>query len=268
MSTYELTWNPSKWTWHDLGDAIYRVNNDIDYRPYWSCGSRKNISPGDRFILMKLGKDPRGIKKGIVGYGYIESSPFEELHWDPQLANSGKKALRVDLKFIGLNDHPFISSDDLDRRFPTIDWMPQAGGVVIPDDVADQLFNEFDVGFDTRVPTKESGVLVEGSVREITIKSYDRSPLARQRCIEAHGYTCSVCHFNFEEVYGALGECFIEVHHTKPIASYGGTHQIDPVMDLRPVCANCHRVIHRNNPPLGVDELQDILKNLAVNPRS
>jgi 5-methylcytosine-specific restriction enzyme A len=39
-------------------------------------------------------------------------------------------------------------------------------------------------------------------------------------------------------------------------------------MDLRPVCANCHRVIHRNNPPLGVDELQDILKNLAVNPRS
>ncbi|MEY4821793.1 MAG: hypothetical protein RLY72_1445, partial [Planctomycetota bacterium] len=35
----------------------------------------------------------------------------------------------------------------------------------------------------------------------------------------------------------------------------GEEHEIDPVKDLRPVCANCHRMLHRQRPPLTIEQL-------------
>ena len=45
----------------------------------------------------------------------------------------------------------------------------------------------------------------EGSRTIITVNSYERDTTARNRCIETHGLNCSVCDFNFEEVYGNIG---------------------------------------------------------------
>lgn len=85
--------------------------------------------------------------------------------------------------------------------------------------------------------------------------TYDRSPHARQACIEHYGYACCICNFNFGKIYGSLGENYIEVHHLKPVADIGKEYLIDPIKDLRPVCANCHRMLHRQRPPLAVEEL-------------
>jgi predicted HNH restriction endonuclease len=68
------------------------------------------------------------------------------------------------------------------------------------------------------------------------------------------------CGFNFEEKYGSRGAGFIHVHHLNPIADAGGAYKIDPVADLRPVCANCHAMIHYKEPMLTIDELQRLVK--------
>ena len=73
------------------------------------------------------------------------------------------------------------------------------------------------------------------------------------------GSNCSVCGFNFKDTYGSIGENYIEVHHLKQIADIGKEYQIDPKNDLRPVCANCHRILHKERPPIS-EELQEKLK--------
>jgi 5-methylcytosine-specific restriction protein A len=42
------------------------------------------------------------------------------------------------------------------------------------------------------------------------------------------------------------------------LASIGVSYTVDPIKDLRPVCPNCHAIIHRTDPPCSVDELRQI----------
>jgi 5-methylcytosine-specific restriction protein A len=96
----------------------------------------------------------------------------------------------------------------------------------------------------------------EGAVGQVTVNAYERNAKARQRCIEHYGAKCAVCGFVFEERYGVLGSGFIHVHHLRLLASAGGSHAVDPIYDLRPVCPNCHAMLHQKNPPLSIEELR------------
>ena len=84
----------------------------------------------------------------------------------------------------------------------------------------------------------------EGTVVSVTVNAYERNPIARKCCIDHYGPTCVVCGFIFGLVYGSLAEGFIHVHHIKPLSEIGEEYEVDPVADLRPVCANCHAIIH------------------------
>lgn len=254
MSAYLYTWNPKRWVWVDQADAIYRVNNGDQYDMYWSCGNTKKIQAGDVFFLMRLGEEP----KGLIGCGYISSAPYPLPHWDVVQAAEGKTALRTDLLFKALSDKPIISLADLQRRFPAYKWTPEAGGLTVPELIAGELFQELQqsssFGFIPESPA-EVKLYAEGKVRTVTSKTYDRSPHARQACIEYYGYNCAVCSFNFKSAYGELGSTYIEVHHLRQVADVGEEYLINPVKDLRPVCANCHRMLHQRRPALSIEEL-------------
>jgi hypothetical protein len=71
-------------------------------------------------------------------------------------------------------------------------------------------------------------------------------------------FECAACDFDFGQFYGALGQGYIEAHHTIPIAQLNES-SVTAMCDLVPVCANCHRVIHRNN-LMSVVELRRFLK--------
>ena len=56
---------------------------------------------------------------------------------------------------------------------------------------------------------------------------------------------CEICNFNYSKKYGERGKGFIECHHKVPL------HKLKPntktkLSDLALLCANCHRMIHRN----------------------
>jgi hypothetical protein len=49
----------------------------------------------------------------------------------------------------------------------------------------------------------------------------------------------------------------------RPIASIGRRSSVNPVRDLRPVCPNCHAVIHWTEPPQTIEQVQQALRNRA-----
>lgn len=74
-----------------------------------------------------------------------------------------------------------------------------------------------------------------------------------------YGFTCQVCGFNFEAVYGAdLGREFIECHHTNPLSENSDT-LTSTIQDVCVVCSNCHRMLHRTRPALKPEQLKAML---------
>ena len=98
----------------------------------------------------------------------------------------------------------------------------------------------------------------EGHRHYVLSSRIERSARNRIEAIKLHGYKCQVCGFDFESTYGELGRNYIEVHHVNPLAEQDGEHVVNPETDLVCLCANCHRMIHRNrNEVLSVDELRN-----------
>ncbi|MDE3245294.1 MAG: HNH endonuclease, partial [Acidobacteriota bacterium] len=96
----------------------------------------------------------------------------------------------------------------------------------------------------------------EGASRQISINSYERNPRVRKVCIDHYGCTCFVCGFDFGERYGAIGNGFIHVHHLVPISDISKEYSVNPIEDLRPVCPNCHAMLHKTSSTLSIEELQ------------
>jgi len=84
------------------------------------------------------------------------------------------------------------------------------------------------------------------------VKKRKQAALRESGCLR-----CEVCGFDFQKVYGDLGQSFIECHHTVPVSQLkpGATTRLK---DLALVCANCHRMLHRGGETLTVGELREI----------
>lgn len=136
------------------------------------------------------------------------------------------------------------------------------GGDSIPLDKAALVLNNGLIVVDPTYPDEVDPSIAypEGATKSATINAYERNATARQACINHHGFGCAVCGIIFEEFYGEIGRGFIHVHHLIPISQVGGDEYLtDPIRDLRPVCPNCHAMLHRPGFP-SIDELKALLK--------
>ena len=229
----------------------------------WSCGVTKKIVKGDRAFLIKLGTEK---PTGIMASGYSLSETFEAEHYsDPQ-----RTALYTELRYDILL-HPkkerLLEREYLNQIIPEVKWSPQASGMTIHPEQAEKLeeiwkdhllsSGLFPVTPAEEVTTPEK--YWEGATRRISVDAYERELRARKACLVHHGYTCSVCGFDFEKIFGDIGKRFIHVHHIRPLGEIGEAYQVDPVEDLIPVCPNCHSIIHRKRPAYTIDEIKDII---------
>lgn len=108
------------------------------------------------------------------------------------------------------------------------------------------------------IPQKESANLFEGAKKQVIVNAYERNPTARKECLNNYGFKCSVCGFDFEEVYGEIGTEYIHVHHLKPLNEINEEYRVDPINDLRPVCPNCHSMLHKAK--LSIEQLREKLR--------
>ena len=102
--------------------------------------------------------------------------------------------------------------------------------------------------------------LYEGTHTRISVDAYERNRVARNRCLEHYDFRCAVCDQCMSEIYGPVAEELIHVHHLKPLSEIKEGYQVNPIEDLRPVCPNCHAVIHRRKPPYTIEEVKGFLE--------
>lgn len=74
---------------------------------------------------------------------------------------------------------------------------------------------------------------------------------------------CAACRFDFSNYLDSPGTKFIHVHHIKELSTIREGYQVDPILDLIPVCPNCHAMLHSQKPALTVTELKEIIRDRA-----
>lgn len=216
--------------------------------------------PGDRFFLLRQKIEPRG----IVASGYVTSEPYK----DASTYNTSGWSRYVKLVYdVILNPErdEIIPRQSLNENpFSNFHWDAQVSGITIPNEIAhhlEKIWAEL-TGDNTSKDIDVYNQYVEGARQQVYTTSYERNPKARIKCIEAYGYSCSICGFNFEQNFGELGKEFIHVHHLKPISKIKTEYRVDPVKDLRPVCPNCHAMLHRSTDEdfISIESLKKIIR--------
>jgi 5-methylcytosine-specific restriction enzyme A len=264
MKTYLITWNPKRWSWENLSEEAELVRRDGFVDDQWSCGRNRKIQKGDRVFLLRQGMEP----KGIVGSGHVIRAPFEGKHWDVSRPND--KALYVGVRFDRILDpesDEVLETSSLARgALADVYWKTQMSGIEIPDAAASELEAIWS-GFshNEALPVIPEEVVtpshfIEGATKKVSVNVFERNPKARKKCIEHFGARCSACGFDFEKVYGERGRGFIHVHHLIPLSEIGKEYRINPIEDLRPVCPNCHAMLHLGPEVLNVEQLQGLLR--------
>ena len=115
----------------------------------------------------------------------------------------------------------------------------------------------------------EDDTVVEGKLTVKESKVRERSKKLREAAIQHYTINgkivCSACGFDFGEKYGKYGDGYIQIHHEKPVCQYDdqgfNAYISEAIMNMKPLCANCHCMIHRKKEPITVAELKKIIDN-------
>ena len=135
MRTFVFVWNPKKWNWIDLEKKIEIINQTGHVTEDWGVASFKKIKLGDRFFLLRLGKEP----KGIIGSGYISSDVFMAKHWNGDNVNIPKVMLDFDV-LINAEIDPNLSIDILNSgNLAKMNWTPQLSGIEMHPDFVNKV---------------------------------------------------------------------------------------------------------------------------------
>jgi 5-methylcytosine-specific restriction protein A len=262
MKSYLFFWKPSYYPRfrRDYQQWLQKKLKPIN----WSSGAFKTIPEGSRIFIMRLGEEP----KGIVASGWTTSGwrSRRNLH-------TGDIENTNDLTFDSFADpdHPPVPLSKLLRiKNQTAGLWTAQGTVEMSDLITEKLEAQWArsaarVGSIPRREPKDPNEVpnqryVEGAVTRIVVNAYERNPAARTACIDHYGATCTVCRFDFVKRYGNIGLGFIHVHHLMEISEIGKRYRIDPINDLRPVCPNCHAMLHSKRPAYSIRELKAMLR--------
>jgi predicted HNH restriction endonuclease len=106
----------------------------------------------------------------------------------------------------------------------------------------------------------ELRTFLEGGKRQVTLRLPQRSgqliKLAKELAWQRdRSLPCEVCGFSFVVEYGPAGDGVIEAHHGQAVATFRRGH-ITRVEDIHLICANCHRMLHRGEETLTVEDLK------------
>ncbi len=129
-------------------------------------------------------------------------------------------------------------------------------------ELKDRQTKEFENGqsYPDEIPPSELPTLPEGAKRTVVVNGYERNPRARRICLDHYGSGCNICALDFGATYGELGEGYIHVHHLRPLSTVGEEYELGPIADLRPVCPNCHAMLHRPKELMSIEDLREVLK--------
>lgn len=229
----------------------------IDWR------QKANYSKGDVFYIYCTRPYKRVMYKTIVldTIMTINDIQNDKKFW--HIENEHERSLDSffsRLKLIGQVDSKFLTLDFL--RLNGLKSAPQ-GPIKVKLELSEYIYSHMnDTASHGYFPEEVSTEIYEGAKKVVLVNIYERSSIARKKCIEYHGSSCKVCGFNFLNVYGDLGADFIHVHHLVPLFKVNNEYKVDYKNDLIPVYPNCHAMLHRNfkNEFIEISKLKEIIE--------
>jgi len=96
----------------------------------------------------------------------------------------------------------------------------------------------------------------EAVTAEAIFRTRNRTIIAAKKAL-SNGH-CEICSLNFKDKYGIDKNCLV-AHHTNPIGSRSGSSKTT-ADDILLLCPNCHAVAHTKEPPLSLDEINNLIK--------
>lgn len=133
--TYLMRWNPSisSFTEKDYKECVDEMIHGMFFMN-WSINEWEEARRGDLFYMLRVGDD----KAGIVCDGQFISDPYPDEDWN----GSTKRRMYVDMVCMldaEPGDKPHVSLERLQKSIPDFDWAEGHSGVLLPDEVVDEL---------------------------------------------------------------------------------------------------------------------------------
>lgn len=276
MNTYLVTWNPANWPWDRLDEMARTTERGVivdDEDMWWNVANSK-VSRGARLFLIKQGDQ---LPKGIMASGWATSDVKHRPHYKPDLAKLGKQIQYVDAEWDVILNHerePLLQVATIDSEgMPKVNWRTQSSGILIDAGVAARLevlwvvhlgqIRGFRSSEEIELESDAIGFPEGKALYSLHCTIERNSNLvkhAKSRALLRDGkLVCAVCSFDYFAAYGEVGRDYIECHHTIPVSELkeGMTTKLT---DVALVCSNCHRMLHRKRPWLGMNELRKLLK--------
>lgn len=209
---------------------VIRISDVLQSLPIHDLSKRTDTFRNSGGVFMKLGNflhlDPNDPRKGLSSIGKNDREVWDEFHAD-----------RGRLRRIAQNIIDISANHSLTEKL-------------------------------YRVPDYEDNESYSVKEGEVSYKLHrfierDRSIIRKkkQQALKKTGMLeCEVCKFDFHKTYGKLGEGFIECHHIIPLKDLEHDTRTK-LSDLALVCANCHRMIHKNIDTLSIKALRTIIEN-------
>jgi hypothetical protein len=188
----------------------------------WGVGATQVRYSHDGHWYATLTRFPAAL---FDAYGYVLFAAEEEYRNTPQIS-VGKQ---------------------LSVRKPGISGIPGYVRVLYPD-----ASLNLDVDIHTVSATEGRSRLVLHLQRE------RNQAVVRSKKRHATSLHCEVCGFSFGSAYGRAASDYCEVHHLLPLSEVARTTRTR-MEDLAILCANCHRVVHLQNPPYTLSQVRAML---------
>lgn len=183
MGTFLLTWNPARWKWEQMQEAVKITLKGEMHSERWSCNTKK-IHIGDRIFLIKLGEEPRG----IVASGYVTSELYDSEHWDEEKRAKGIPVQRVNIDFdvvLDSQQENILYMDELTQgKLAEQHWSSQTSGIRIADDIAEVVEDRWDDIKRNR--SKEYGYGIDRSRVVLSLPASGTYELITDTLVHAH----------------------------------------------------------------------------------
>lgn len=142
MNLYILRWNPniSSYTTESHLEIISNLKKDLIPSDFsWDVHEYLELQKRDMFILQQVGTD----HDGIAMIGKFKDKCFEDDSW----RNDGTKLYYAGLWVMDAFDcdteNP-LPAEKYEKLFPQIDWHGGHSGVIVPEEIDDQLVNQIE----------------------------------------------------------------------------------------------------------------------------
>ncbi len=240
---------------YDVAVITYYPLTDIDlrkYPPHQPDELWKELAPSQKYSLGKVAYE---MKRGDIIYVRYEG------RITAKGVVQGEYFFDEEERIVDENDVPW-------RHQIPVEWQKDFQPLRSPDSIGPDQFTVWELTEDQMQEIERMIAAAEREIEEIeavegqlvkteaSFRSRNRALITAKK--ESSNYQCEVCGFNFQEAYGPLGKEFIIAHHIVPIGS-----RMEPskttLDDIALLCANCHEMVHRQDPALTVAEMRAIL---------